>query len=143
MRDTLWQLECIGLGQRLRDITLQIKPGVTAVLGHSGAGKTSLLNLLVGFEKPDAGKLAAGFDRGSHRIPLFWVPADGGLWPHLTAAGHIAAVTEKGADPEPITTRWLEEFDLTHRRDRRPDTLSANRRGCRSPAHWPPTPRCW
>ena len=94
MNRILWQLEGVGLGQRLRDITLRIEPGVTAVLGHSGAGKTSLLNLLVGFEKPDAGKLIAEFNRGSHRIPLFWVPADGGLWPHLTVAEHIAIVAQ-------------------------------------------------
>jgi ABC-type multidrug transport system ATPase subunit len=80
----LWQLENVRLGQRLHDVTLRIEPGVTAVLGHSGAGKTSLLNLLVGFEKPNAGKLTAEFNRGTHRIALFWVPADGGLWPHLT-----------------------------------------------------------
>ncbi len=125
MNNPLWQLEGVGLGQRLCDITLRIKPGVTAVLGHSGAGKTSLLNLLVGFEKPDAGKLTAEFNRGPHRIPLFWVPADGGLWPHLTVAEHIAAVSEKNADPAAETNRWLEDFDLTHRRDSRPDTLSA------------------
>ena len=120
MSDTwLWQLESVGLGQRLCDITLRIEPGVTAVLGHSGAGKTSLLNLLVGFERPEAGRLAAAFDRGPHRIPLFWVPADGGLWPHLTVAEHISAVGEPDSD------RWLAEFDLTHRRDIRPDTLSA------------------
>lgn len=125
MNNPLWQLEGVGLGQRLCDITLRIKLGVTAVLGHSGAGKTSLLNLLIGFEKPDAGKLTTGFNCGSHRIPLFWVPADGGLWPHLTVAEHIAAVLEKNADPAVETNRWLEEFDLTHRRARRPDTLSA------------------
>ena len=125
MRDTLWQLEGVGLGQRLRDITLRIEPGVTAVLGHSGAGKTSLLNLLVGFEKSDAGKLAAEFNRGSYRIPLFWVPAEGGLWPHLTVLEHITAVTEENTDPEAETTRWLEQFDLTNRRGSRPDTLSA------------------
>ncbi len=125
MNNPLWQLESVGLGQRLRDITMRIEPGVTAVLGHSGAGKTSLLNLLVGFEKPDTGKLAVEFDRGSYRIPLFWVPADGGLWPHLTVAEHIAAVMEENADPGAETNRWLEEFDLTHRRDSRPDTLSA------------------
>ena len=92
MNNPLWQLEGVGLGQRLCDLTLRIEPGVTAVLGHSGAGKTSLLNLLVGFEKPDAGKLTAEFNRSSHRIPLFWVPADGGLWPHLTVLEHVAAV---------------------------------------------------
>ena len=125
MKDTLWQLEGVGLGQRLRDVTLRIEPGVTAVLGHSGAGKTSLLNLMVGFEQPDAGKLASEFAQGSHRIPLFWAPADGGLWPHLTVLEHITAVTEQSADDETETNRWLEEFDLTHRRDSRPDTLSA------------------
>src|SRR5581483_10378446 len=50
--NNLWQLENVGLGQRVCGVTLRIEPGVTAVLGHSGAGKTSLLNLLVGFEKP-------------------------------------------------------------------------------------------
>jgi ABC-type multidrug transport system ATPase subunit/DNA-binding beta-propeller fold protein YncE len=125
MKNTLWQLEGVGLGKRLRGITLRIEPGVTAVLGHSGAGKTSLLNLLVGFEKPDAGKLTAEINCGTHRIPFFWVPADGGLWPHLTVAEHIAAVTEKEAGQEPGINRWLNDFDLTHRRDSRPDTLSA------------------
>jgi iron(III) transport system ATP-binding protein len=125
MNETLWQLESAGLGQRLRDLTLRIEPGVTAVLGHSGAGKTSLLNLLVGFEMPDAGKLTAEFKRGSHRIPLFWAPADGGLWPHLTVAEHISAVGGGKAGDEADTNRRLEEFDLLHRRASRPDTLSA------------------
>ncbi|HEY2083706.1 MAG TPA: ATP-binding cassette domain-containing protein [Verrucomicrobiae bacterium] len=119
MNNTLWKLEGVGLGRRLLDVTLSIEAGVTAVLGHSGAGKTSLLNLLVGFEKPDEGNLAAEFNRGPHRVPLFWVPADGGLWPHLTVAEHIAAIDESSVG------RWLEEFDLTDRRESRPDTLSA------------------
>jgi len=162
MSDTLWQLAGIGLGQRLSDITLHIEPGVTAVLGQSGAGKTSLLNLLAGFEQPDAGKLRVGFNHGAHRIPLFWVPADGGLWPHLTVWEHLAAVTGEdfpnrdcrqsraGISPAPQarqreqrvgfadagrrdacptleagTDWWLDQFDLTHRRQSRPDTLSA------------------
>jgi iron(III) transport system ATP-binding protein len=119
MNNTLWKLEGIGLGRRLLDVTLPIQGGVTAVLGHSGAGKTSLLNLLVGFEKPDAGELIFQFDRGVHRVPMFWAPADGGLWPHLTVAEHIAAVDETKVG------QWLEEFDLAARRDSRPGTLSA------------------
>lgn len=123
MSETLWQLENVGLGRRLRGLTLRVGHGVTAVLGHSGAGKTSLLNLLVGFEKLDTGKLTSGFTRAENRVPLFWVPADGGLWPHLTVAEHIEAVA--GNDSSPETDLWLEKFDLTHRRDSRPDTLSA------------------
>jgi iron(III) transport system ATP-binding protein len=127
MSNILWQLEHLGLGQRLRDVTLSVAPGVTAVLGHSGAGKTSLLNLLVGFEKPDIGKITTEFDRGSHRIPLFWVPADQGLWPHLTVSEHIAAVIPKVANRREID-QWLEQFDLTNRSASRPDILSAGER---------------
>jgi iron(III) transport system ATP-binding protein len=126
MSNTLWKLNGVRLGQRLLDLTLPIEAGVTAVLGHSGAGKTSFLNLLVGFERPDAGNLIAEFSVGSQRIPLFWVPSDGGLWPHLTVAEHIAAVTGMSRDVRKTETdRWLEEFDLTHRCDSRPDILSA------------------
>jgi iron(III) transport system ATP-binding protein len=127
MNDFLWQVENVGLGQRLSGVTLKIEPGVTSVLGQSGAGKTSLLNLLVGFEKPDAGKIVTGFNSGVHRIPLFWVPADEGLWPHLTVSEHIAAVLPKGASQEEID-QWLRQFDLTDRRASRPDILSAGER---------------
>jgi ABC-type multidrug transport system ATPase subunit len=138
MNETLWQVNGVNLGQRLRDLTLRIEAGVTAVLGQSGAGKTSLLNLLVGFEKPDQGEIMAGFQRGAHRIPLFWAPSDGGLWPHLTVAEHIAVVAQasrlQGSETTAsethrrdacATDRWLEAFDLAHRRGSRPDTLSA------------------
>lgn len=125
MKETLWQLEGVGLGRRLREVTLRIASGVTAVLGHSGAGKTSLLNLLAGFEQPETGKLLTQFTGGSQRIPLFWVPADGGLWPHLTVWEHLAAVSKESAGPETEITQWLEYFDLTHRSGSRPATLSA------------------
>ena len=125
MNEILWQWEDVGLGQRLRDLTLRIMPGVTAVLGQSGAGKTSLLNLLVGFETPDRGRILTEFQRGSQRIPFFWAPADGGLWPHLTVKEHIAAVTETGAGQAAKVDQSLDQFDLTHRRDSRPATLSA------------------
>jgi iron(III) transport system ATP-binding protein len=125
MNDALWKLDGVGLGRRLHGVTLRLDPGVTAILGHSGAGKTSLLNLLVGFERPDAGILTGPAPGGSHRLPLFWVPADGGLWPHLTVAEHIAAVAEISAgDREADVNRWLEPFDLLDRRQSRPGTLS-------------------
>ena len=129
MNEPLWQLEATRLGERLRDITLQIKPGITAVLGQSGAGKTSLLNVLVGFERPTAGQFTSNLDRGKHQLPLFWVPPDGGLWPHLTVADHLRAVASKtdgGLETEII--RRLEEFDLSDRRNSRPETLSSGER---------------
>lgn len=42
----------------LLDLSLNIYEGqITALLGHSGSGKTALLNVLSGFSKPTAGKM--------------------------------------------------------------------------------------
>ena len=88
MRDDkpLWTLSQVFLGPaRLESISLSIEPGVTVVLGWSGAGKTSLLNVLVGFEKPERGILDGPKS-------LYWSPQNHGLWPHCTAREHLELV---------------------------------------------------
>src|SRR5678810_1068759 len=88
MRDDkpLWTLSHICLGSsRLDGISLTIIEGVTAVVGWSGAGKTSLLNVLVGFEKPDRGILDSPKS-------LYWSPQNHGLWPHCTVREHLELV---------------------------------------------------
>ncbi len=45
----------------LKDISFHLKPGeYAAVVGASGSGKSTLLKLLLGFEKPDLGKIYYG-----------------------------------------------------------------------------------
>ena len=65
MNVPLWKLDRVTLSARgrprLSEVSLEIHSGVTAILGHSGAGKRSLLNLLVGFERPDSGTITRGF----------------------------------------------------------------------------------
>ncbi|MDA1231750.1 MAG: ATP-binding cassette domain-containing protein, partial [Planctomycetota bacterium] len=47
-----------GNVQALDDVTLQIPPGtVCAVLGANGAGKSTGIRLLLGFESPDRGDI--------------------------------------------------------------------------------------
>src|ERR1043166_6290778 len=96
MSESLWKLERVFLQgdyrPRLRDVTLEIRPGVTAVIGQSGAGKTSLLNLLVGFEKPDRGSISPIHRFADSPIPVFWTPQDDGLWPHLSVSEHLETV---------------------------------------------------
>ena len=122
MSGPLWTISRVTLGRRLRDVTLALERGVTAVLGHSGAGKTSLLNLLVGFEEPDSGSVTVHFDRGARTRPLFWAPQDDGLWPHLTAREHLAAMGSARAD------ELLEEFELSGRAAALPRVLSRGER---------------
>lgn len=99
MDDVLWNLNDVTLRgdgvPRLDRLTVDIRSGVTAIIGYSGAGKTTLLNLLAGMDQPDSGQIRSHFStescRPPFRLPLFWVPQDGGLWPHFTARRQITA----------------------------------------------------
>jgi iron(III) transport system ATP-binding protein len=114
-----------GTRDRLHDVSVKIPSGRTAVVGYSGAGKTSLLNVLAGFEKPDHGSVkwtAPNCD--SNRLPLYWIPQNGGLWPQMTATQHLSTVS-KNAD-------WADEIlsllNLSHRRLAYPGELSEGER---------------
>ncbi len=83
----------------LRGVDLTVPRGtVTAVVGASGCGKTTLLRLVAGFETPDAGSIsiagrvvanADGFT-AAHRRDVGYVAQDGALFPHLTVGQNIA-----------------------------------------------------
>lgn len=124
MPETLWTLREVTMrgrpGPRLRDVNLTVFPGVTAVMGPSGAGKTSLLNLLVGFEKADSGSVEAT------AVRVFWAPPGDGLWPHLTVLQHIETVGRTGGIWE--ARNLLERFALLRLADARPATLSTGQR---------------
>ena len=112
--DPLWTLDHVSLAPaRLRDVSLVLRTGVTAVIGWSGAGKTSLLNLLAGFEKAERGSV-----RGT--ASLAWVPQEGGLWPHCTVREHLAIARPGGAGLDAL----LAAFDLAERAEARPHELS-------------------
>lgn len=118
MQADLFTLERVTLRPaRLRDVSFTIRRGITAVLGPSGAGKTSLLNVLAGFEKPASGKLT-----GDTRVA--WAPQDDALWPGCTAREHL---TECGAAVAAADS-LLASFDLANRADAKPRTLSRGER---------------
>lgn len=108
---------------RLADVSLTILPGTTAIVGYSGAGKTSLLNVLAGMETTDAGQMirSSAMDQGEFNLPLYWSPQNAGLWPHLTARQHLEVVSS--ANPSQID-KSLAAFDLTERQAATPGNLS-------------------
>jgi molybdate transport system ATP-binding protein len=73
--------------------------GVTAIIGRSGAGKTSLLHAIAGLLRPASGHLrlagrtlydsANGIDVPAHRRSLGVVFQDGRLFPHLSVRGNL------------------------------------------------------
>jgi iron(III) transport system ATP-binding protein len=82
----------------LTGVDLRVEDGVTAVLGSSGCGKTTLLRTIAGFLDPDEGSIVLGgrpmVERGrsvpSRRRDIGYVPQEGALFPHLDVAGNVA-----------------------------------------------------
>ncbi len=127
MTNPLWHLENVRLNgkshPRLNGVTVDIAQGTTAIIGYSGAGKTSLLNLLVDFEQPDAGVVTCHVNEAeTEQLPFYWVPQNGGLWPHLTVRQHLEAVAPPDSK-QPIEN-ILQAFDLAELQQALPGRLS-------------------
>ena len=101
----------------LENIDLRLRPGsITAVVGSSGCGKTTLLRLIAGFETPDAGTVTiAGRQVASpesavaaHRRGVGYVAQDGALFPHLTVGQNISYGLPGTARSAPVRARVAE-----------------------------------
>ncbi|WP_204355693.1 molybdenum ABC transporter ATP-binding protein [Marinobacter bohaiensis] len=106
--------------------------GVTALFGVSGSGKTSLLRLIAGLDKPESGAIRLGddtlVDRGAgvfvppHRRRLGVVFQEARLFPHYRVRGNLTY-----GMPRPDAARFGDIVDLlgiAQLLDRFPATLS-------------------
>jgi iron(III) transport system ATP-binding protein len=121
----------------LRGLDLTVPTGaLAAVLGPSGCGKTTLLRIVAGFLRADAGTVrvgdrvltgpAAGVSVPPERRRIGIVPQEGALFPHLSVA-HNVTFGLKGVD-RPERRRRAEEMlelvGLAGYGDRMPHELS-------------------
>lgn len=118
----------------LRDLDLhQEGGGLLAVLGPSGCGKTTLLRLLAGFERPDAGSIDLGgtcvagpdgtLPPNARRIGF--VPQEGALFPHLDVAANIGfALPRRHPGRRRRVEELLEVIGLAGLGSRQPRELS-------------------
>jgi iron(III) transport system ATP-binding protein len=90
--------KAFGAQPILRAVSLFVKPRqLVAILGASGGGKTTLLRLICGFDRADAGSIAIGGMKvcgpGLHLRPeqrgVGYVAQEGALFPHLAVADNI------------------------------------------------------
>lgn len=87
------------VGERLIACRIEPAPGVTALIGPSGAGKTSVLNMIAGLIRPDRGQIAVGgrrlFDAATGLdLPpearrCGYVFQESRLFPHLRVAANL------------------------------------------------------
>jgi len=110
--------------------------GVTALFGRSGAGKTSLINMIAGLLKPDQGRIeldgetlddtARRIHVPPHRRRIGYVFQDARLFPHLSVAQNLdygRRMNGLAVDPAE-QTRITTLLDLGDLLQRRPGKLS-------------------
>ena len=114
-RVSKWFRDTVAVG----DISFAIEPGVTGLLGHNGAGKSTAIRLATGLARPDEGHVrVVGLDprkSGEARAAIGLVPDSDGLWPGLTARGLVEACARlrSVADVKGAATDALAAVDLT------------------------------
>lgn len=105
---------CQNFGSKpiLKNISLSLAPGQTHVLlGSSGVGKSTLLRILIGVQKPSHGEVLINGQRQACSDPanIGYVPQQGGLFPHLTGFENVVLVAKARHFPaQEIAERWKE-----------------------------------
>jgi molybdate transport system ATP-binding protein len=99
------------LGRIKLDAHLRVDGGVLALIGPSGAGKTSVLQAIAGLLKPEWGHIAtdkmvlldteASINLPAEERRVGMLFQDAALFPHMTVAGNI----EYGLHPRPTSRR--------------------------------------
>ena len=84
------------------DVSFALSARTTALYGPSGAGKTSVLELIAGLRRPASGTIALN-GRDVTRLPprlrhVGYVPQDDALFPHMTARQNILYGARESAD---------------------------------------------
>ncbi|MGE4292164.1 MAG: ABC transporter ATP-binding protein [Desulfovibrio sp.] len=116
----------------LRDVEFRVAQGeVVSILGPSGVGKTTLLKIIAGLERPDAGELTFRETPGKER-PVLLVFQDYLLFPNLTvfenaAFGLRVRKLPRGEVRERVRG-ILEYFQLWEKRREYPHQLSAGQK---------------
>lgn len=97
-----------GKEKIIENLTVELKAGqVTALLGASGIGKTTLANILLGLTKPDQGQIFGLADKN-----FAAVFQENRLCEQLTAMGNIRLVLKKSLTDEAILGQ-MQKIGLT------------------------------
>ena len=118
------------------DLEFQSGPGITALFGMAGAGKTLTLDAIAGFARPDAGRIMLDdrilFDAASHvhlkpqQRNCGYVLQTDALFPHLTIRENLIFAADRlpRLERHRRVNETLERFQLGEAAGRRPQEAS-------------------
>lgn len=128
------------LGEFFLSARFEAAGGATALFGPSGAGKTTLVNMIAGLLTPHRGRImlddtvlfdsAAGINLPAHRRRIGYVFQEGRLFPHMTVARNLdygrrmSGLSLDAAE----TDRVIDLLDIRPLLQRRPGKLSGGER---------------
>jgi molybdate transport system ATP-binding protein len=114
------------------ELALAVGRETFALVGPSGAGKTSVLRAVAGLVRPERGRIAlngrellnteAGIDRPPEERRVGFVFQEYALFPHMTVEQNVAYAGQGRA------AEVLERFRIAHLAKARPDELSGGER---------------
>jgi molybdate transport system ATP-binding protein len=128
------------LGTFKVEVRFQAAGGATALFGPSGAGKTSVINMIAGLLQPDRGRIAlddavlfdasAGIDVPPHRRRIGYVFQDGRLFPHFSVRQNLDYGRRMSGRPRDggALEHVVDLLDIGHLLERRPRMLSGGER---------------
>lgn len=122
---------------RLENVSFTVPAGSYAVLmGRTGCGKTTLLEILCGLRRPAGGRVFIG-ERDVTDLPpgergIGYVPQDGAMFPTMTVREQIGFALAIRRRPEAEITARVQELSghlgVAHLLDRLPQHLSGGER---------------
>jgi molybdate transport system ATP-binding protein len=134
----------VDITKQLGEFSLQAKfeseGRVTGLFGASGAGKTSLINMIAGLLRPDRGTIALDGQTlddvasrvhvPAHRRRIGYVFQDARLFPHLDVAQNLDYGRRMNRlDDDPVQRQRITDLlDIGHLLERRPGKLSGGER---------------
>jgi sulfate transport system ATP-binding protein len=104
----------------LRDVSVSIDRGkLTALLGPSGGGKSTLLRIIAGLEEPDSGRVYIDGQDTTHvparRRGIGFVFQHYAAFPHMTVRDNVAFGLKVARTDKATTSRRVDELlDLVH-----------------------------
>jgi molybdate transport system ATP-binding protein len=128
------------LGGFVLRVSFEAARGATALFGPSGAGKTSVVNMIAGLLKPDRGRITLDdtvlFDTGAsvnvppHRRRIGYVFQEGRLFPHFSVRHNLDYGRRMCGHPHQPSEfeRIVALLGIGHLLDRRPGALSGGER---------------